>query len=179
MESESDLASSVNALIQERLDRHLEQARQDWEDYRTAFFATGGTQEQWGDREMDVMVDYEIKSQTATWLSFVVSFGEGWVASREERYCYNLDLAENRPVTLRDLLGENWVEICNGAIREQIDASADEDGFSCFFAPGEGGFTTVDEDTSFYIREDGVPVVVFPRYAIAAGAAGFPEFPVE
>ena len=51
--------------------------------------------------------------------------------------------------------------------------------FSCFFAPGEGGFTTVDEDTSFYIREDGVPVVVFPRYAIAAGAAGFPEFPVE
>ena len=52
--SESDLASSVNALIQERLDRHLEQARQDWEDYRTAFFATGGTQEQWGDREMDV-----------------------------------------------------------------------------------------------------------------------------
>lgn len=179
VESESDLASSVNALIQERLDRHLEQARQDWEDYRTAFFATGGTQEQWGDREMDVMVDYEIKSQTDTRLSFVVSFGEGWVASREERYCYNLDLAENRPVTLRDLLGEDWVEICNTAIQEQIDASADEDGFSCFFAPGEGGFTTVDEDTSFYIREDGVPVVVFPRYAIAAGAAGFPEFPVE
>ena len=179
VESESDLASSVNALIQERLDRHLEQARQDWEDYRTAFFATGGTQEQWGDREMDVIVDYEIKSQTDTRLSFVVSFGEGWVASREERYCYNLDLAENRPVTLRDLLGEDWVEICNTAIQEQIDASADEDGFSCFFVPEQGGFTTVDEDTSFYIREDGVPVVVFPRYAIAAGAAGFPEFPVE
>ena len=179
VESESDLASSVNALIQERLDRHLEQARQDWEDYRTAFFATGGTQEQWGDREMDVMVDYEIKSQTDTRLSFVVSFGEGWVASREERYCYNLDLAENRPVTLRDLLGEDWVEICNTAIQEQIDASADEDGFSCVFVPEQGGFTTVDEDTSFYIREDGVPVVVFPRYAIAAGAAGFPEFPVE
>ena len=179
VESESDLATSVNALIQERLERHLENARQDWEDYRGAFFATGGTEEQWAGREMDVIVDYEIKSQSDTHVSFVVTLAEGWVASREERYCYNLDLAENRPVTLRDLLGEDWVEICNTAIQEQIDASADEDGFSYFFVPEQGGFTTVDEDTSFYIREDGVPVVVFPRYAIAAGAAGFPEFPVE
>lgn len=174
----SDLAASVNALIQERVDQHLERARQDWEDYRTAFFATGGTEEEWGDREMDVIVDYEIKSQTDTQLSFVVSFGEGWVASMEERYFYNLDLAENRPITLRDLLGENWVEICNAAIQEQIDASADADGFTYFFPPEQGGFTTVDEDTGFYIREDGVPVVVFPQYAIAAGAAGFPEFPI-
>ena len=26
---------------------------------------------------------------------------------------------------------------------------------------------------------DGVPVLVFPEYSIAAGAAGSPEFPVE
>ena len=103
---------------------------------------------------------------------------EGWVASFEERYCYNLDLAEDRPVTLRDLLGEDWVSVSNAAIRRQIEESGDEDGSTYFFTPEQGGFTTVDEGTAFYIREDGLPVAVFPRYSIAAGAAGFPEFPL-
>lgn len=179
VEADSALAERVNALIQEKVDQHMARAQKDWADYREAFFATGGTQEQWGQREMDVIVDYEVKSQTDTRLSFVVTFAEGWVASMEERYCYNLDLDRDQAITLRDVLGEDWVERCNAAIREQIDASVDVDGFTYFFAPEEGGFTTVDEATSFYIREDGVPVVVFPRYAIAAGAAGFPEFPVE
>ena len=33
-------------------------------------------------------------------------------------------------------------------------------------------------NTSFYIRADGVPVVAFAKYEIAAGAAGIPEFPI-
>ena len=42
-----------------------------------------------------------------------------------------------------------------------------------------GGFTTVDENTAFYIRSDGVPVLVFQEYTIATGAAGIVEIPVE
>lgn len=71
------------------------------------------------------------------------------------------------------------MEISNAAIQAQIDASVDADGFTYFFTPEEGGFTTVDADTAFYIREDGVPVAVFPEYSIAAGAAGCPEFPLQ
>ena len=142
-------------------------------------FATGGTEEEWAGREMDVIVDYEIKSQTEDRVSFVVTFGESWVASMTEKYCYNLDLAENRDITLADLLGEDWVERCNEAVRAGIAASVDQEGFSLFFTPEQGGFTTVDETTHFYIRADGVPVLVFPEYSIAAGAAGSPEFPVE
>jgi len=179
VEAEGELANQVNALIQEKVDAHLSQAQQDWDDYREAFFATGGTEEEWGDRKMDVLVDYSIKSQTDTRVSFVVTLGEGWVASREESYYYNLDLAEDRPITLRELLGENWVERCNDAILSGMEAARDEEGFSYFFSPDEGGFTTVDEDTDFYIRSDGVPVVTFPQYSIAAGAAGSPEFPIE
>ena len=177
-DGESELAQRVNAAVQEKVDAHMAKARQDWQDYRDAFFATGGTEEEWGGRTMDVSVDYEIKSQTDTRVSFVVTMAEGWVASFEERYCYNLDLAEDRPVTLRDLLGEDWVSVSNAAIQRQIEESRDEDGSTYFFAPEQGGFTTVDEETAFYIREDGVPVAVFPRYSIAAGAAGFPEFPL-
>lgn len=178
LESDAGLAEQVNAAIRERVDAHMERARQDWADYQDAFFATGGTEEEWGDREMDVYVGYDIMSQTDTRVSFVVTLSECWVAAMEERYYYNLDLAGNRVLTLQDILGEDWVEICNSSIQEQIAASVDKEGFTYFFEPEMGGFTTVDETTSFYIREDGVPVVAFPRYAIAAGAAGIPEFPI-
>lgn len=178
VENDSALADQVNAAVQARVDAHLERARQDWEEYRAAFFATGGTEEEWGGREMDVVIDYEIKHRTDTQVSFVVTLAEGWVASMEERYYYNLDLAEDRTITLQDLLGEDWVSVCNAAVQAYIDASVDGEGFTYFFTPEQGGFTTVDEDTTFYIREDGVPVVTFPKYAIAAGAAGVVEVPV-
>ena len=178
VEAEGGLAQAVNDAIQEKVDQHLAKAQKDWDEYREAFFATGGTEEDWAGREMDVIVDYEIKSQTDSRVSFVVTFAEGWVASMEERYYYNLDLSENRDLTLRDYLGEDWVNVCNASIQKQIDASVDEEGFTFFFTPEDGGFTTVDETTGFYVREDGTVVVCFPRYGIAAGAAGFPEFPI-
>lgn len=179
VEAEGDTAQAVNEAIQNRVLRLEEKARQDWKDYKEAFFATGGTEEEWGGREMAVVVDYEIKSQTESRVSFVVTFAEGWVSSMEERYCYNLDLAEDRDITLAELLGEDWVERCNEAVRAGIEAGVDKEGFTYFFTPEDGGFTTVDEGTAFYIRADGVPVLVFPKYSIAAGAAGSPEFPVE
>lgn len=179
VEAEGDRAAQVNEAIQAKVDELTARAQRDWDDYKDAFFATGGTEAEWGDRKMNVIVDYEIKSQTDTRVSFVVTFGEGWVSSMEERLCYNLNLVEDRDITLAELLGEDWVNVCNKAIQAQIDESVDEEGFTFFFTPDQGGFTTVDESTAFYIREDGVPVVVFPKYAIAAGAAGSPEFPIE
>ena len=159
VEAEGDTAAAVNAAIQAEMERRLEQARRDWADYQEAFFATGGTEEEWAGREMDVIIDYAVKYQSETQVSFVVTMAECWVAAQEEWYCYNLDLAGDKTITLRDLLGENWDS-------------------ALFFSPEEGGFTTVDESTAFYIRSDGVPVVVFPRGSIAARAAGVPEFPL-
>ena len=175
-EGDDALAQKVNAEIQERVDAHLEETKQLWEEYREAYLATGGTQEEWNQRQMDVIVDYEIKSQTDTTVSFVVNLFQGSFNAYNKLYFYNLNLAEDRDITLADLLGEDWVEICNRAIQKQIDASVDENGFTYFFPPDKGGFTTVDEDTDFYIDVDGVPVVVFPQYEIAAGAAGAVEF---
>ncbi len=179
VDAAGSLAEKVNAAIQEKVDQHLAKAEQDWADYREAFFATGGTEEEWGGREMNVMIDYEIKGQTDHWVSFIVTFAEGWVASYEERSYYNLDFAEGRSLTLRDFLGEDWVNTCNVSIRKQIDVRTDAGGSTFFFAPDEGGFTTVDESTNFYVREDGIVVVCFPKYSIAAGAAGNVEFAIE
>lgn len=168
------VTEAVNAEIQERVDAHLAQAQADWDDYKEAFFATGGTEEQWGDREMDVIIDYEIKSQTDTTVSFVVDFAECWVSAQQQRYCYNLDLANNKDITLADVLGEDWVNICNTAVQAYID----QDTSGLFFTADKGGFTTVDDTTSFYLNQDGSVTLVFPEYAIAAGAAGIVEIPV-
>ena len=178
VESEADLAEKVNAEIQERVDALTAKAQADWDAYKEAFFATGGTEEQWGDREMNVIVDYDVKSQTDTTVSFTVDFAEGWITAIQERYCYNLDLAADRDITLADVLGEDWVSVCNGAVNQYIADSADADGNSLFFSPDQGGFTTVDETTAFYLKQDGTVVLVFPEYAIAAGAAGIVEIPV-
>lgn len=178
VEADSGVADRINAEIQKRVDAHMAKAQQDWDDYKEAFFATGGTQEQWGDRKMDVIINYEIKSQTDSTVSFVVNFGEGWITANQQRYCYNLDLENDRDITLADVLGENWVEICNEAVKEGMAAQVEADGFDYFFPAEQGGFSTVDENTSFYINEDGDPVLVFPEYSIAAGAAGILEFPV-
>ena len=179
VESPTDTAQQVNQEIKSRVDALMAKAETDWEDYKEAFFATGGTEEEWGDRRMDVIVDYEIKSQTDTRLSFVVDFSECWVTAMEERYCYNLDLSENRELTLEDLLGENWVERCNESVMAHIAANTDAEGHSYFFPPESGGFVTVDDSTAFYIDQDGTVVLVFPEYSIAAGAAGIVEIPVE
>lgn len=179
IESDSALADKVNAEIQERVDEHLAQAKELMAEYKEAFLSTGGTEEEWDQRQMDVIVNYEIKSQTDTTVSFVVDLFESAFSAYDEQYYYNLDLEHDRDITLEDLLGEDWVNICNQTIQAQIDASVDEDGNTYFFPADQGGFTTVDENTSFYIRDDGVPVVVFPRYSIAAGAAGAVEFPIE
>ena len=174
VEAGGALTEAVNAQIQERVDAHLAQAQADWDAYKEAFLATGGTEEELGDREMDVIIDYEIKAQTDTTVSFVVDFAEGWVASMQQRYCYNLDIANDKDITLADVLGEDWVNICNTAVQAYID----QDTSGLFFTPEQGGFTTVDDTTSFYMNEDGSVTLVFPEYAIAAGATGIVEIPV-
>ena len=130
IKAEGALAQQVNAAIQEQVDAHLAKARQDWQEYKEAFFATGGTEAEWADREMNVIVDYEIKSQTDTSVSFVITLAESWVAAQEERYYYNLDLAANQTITLQMLLGDDWVQICNDAINRAIAESVDEQGFT-------------------------------------------------
>ena len=175
VESEGDLAEKVNAEIQERVDQHLAETKELFAEYKEAFLATGGTEEQWAEKDNTVSVTYDIKSQTDTTVSFVVDSYVSIASAYQEQVYYNLDLAANREITLADLLGENWVEICNESIRTQMAESEDP---SVFFSEDMGGFTTVDETTSFYINEAGNPVVVFPKYTVAIGAMGNVEFEI-
>ena len=176
VESGDALAQRVNAEIQAIVDEKIAEGEQMVADYKDAFFATGGTQEQWDQHDNSVSVTYEIKSQTDTAVSFVVDSVVTTTSALEEQFYYNLDLAAGKELTLADVLGEDWVTVCNDSIRSQMAAAEDP---SVYFDESIGGFTTVDETTQFYLNEAGSPVVVFPKYTVAIGAMGVVEFEIS
>ena len=47
-----------------------------------------------------------------------------------------------------------------------------------YFDEDMNGFTTITDETNFYINENGNPVVVFDKYEIAPGAYGEQEFEI-
>ena len=175
VDSSADIAQRVNAEIQQRVDEHVAEMEKMWTEYHEAFIATGGTEEEWAQRSVDVNVTYDIKSQTDTTVSFVVNSSVSIANAYQEQFYYNLDLAADKELTLADVLGEDWVTVCNDAVKEQMSAAEDP---SVYFTAEQGGFTTVDETTQFYLDEAGDPVAVFPPYAVAPGAMGYVEFPI-
>ena len=182
--SDADIEEAVNAQIQEIVDTHVAQAKEKFAEYKDAFFATGGTEEEWGDRTMDINVDYEVKYQEGSVLSLVLTTSEAWVAAQELRYYYNIDVAQNRELTLKDLLGEDYVNIANESIRRQMNERAAADENLVYWGVTENessidGFVTVDENTDFYINADGNPVVCFGEYEVAPGFMGIQEFEIE
>nr|WP_325195495.1 DUF3298 domain-containing protein [uncultured Oscillibacter sp.] len=171
----SDFAAQIDAEIQERVDAKIAEGEQLIAEYKDAFFATGGTQEDWERHDNQVSVTYEIKSQTDTTVSFVVDSYVSIAGAYQEQVYYNLDLANGKELTLADVLGADWVDICNESIKAQMAAAEDP---SVYFDESMGGFTTVDETTQFYLNGDGAPVVVFAPYTVAIGAMGTVEFEI-
>ena len=114
------LVQQVSEEIQKRVDAKIAEGEEIIADYKEAFLATGGTEEQWAEKDNTISVTYDIKSQTDTTVSFVVDSYVSIANAYQEQVYYNLNLAENREITLADLLGENWVEICNESIRTQM-----------------------------------------------------------
>lgn len=169
------LAQRVNQEIQAIVDQKTAEGEQLIAEYKEAYFATGGTQEEWEQHDNTVSVTYDIKSQTDTTVSFVVNSSVSIANAYQEQFYYNLDLAADKELTLADVLGEDWVTVCNDSIRAQMAAAEDP---SVYFDESMGGFSTVDEATDFYINQAGNPVVVFPPYTVAPGAMGYVEFEI-
>ena len=184
-----DFTEKINEEIEKIVDAYMEEARAEFQEYKKAFFETGGTQEEWNDRKMDITVDYTVKYQKDNLLSLELVTAKGWVAASQERHYYNLDLDREQALTLEDILGEDYVRICNESIDAQIREQVRTDEMKSYFGYGPDGeqddemgiegFTTVSKDTKFYLNEEGNPVIVFDEYEIAPGDMGMPEFEIE
>ena len=181
--SGGEFTSLVNAEIEKIVDDYTNEAKAEFEEYKEAFFATGGTGEEWAGRQMDIIVDYDVKYQKSPILSLELTTAKGWVAASEERHYYNLNVLEGKELKLEDLLGDDYINICNAEIDRQIKDQLANDESLSYFGYGDNeltdaGFRTIDENTDFYINSDGQVVIVFPEYSIAPGYMGWREFAV-
>lgn len=163
----------VNQQIQQAIDTYLADAQQRIEEYKEAYLATGGTEEEFLSRNIQVQVDYQVFSQTEDTLSFALYMDENWVNSYGIVKYYNLDLQTGQPLTLQDLLGDNWQSMVNEEIAAQIQQQEQE---GVPYLIDESTFSGVTDQTKFYINDQHQIVIVFDKYEIAPGSSGRPEF---
>lgn len=173
IQGDSALARQVNDEIQKRVDEKTAQGEQLVQEYKEAFLATGGTQEEWEQHDVKVSVLYQVESQRESTLSFYVESDVSFANAYRDRTYYNLDLAAGKELTLADALGKDWMSICNERIQKEMAEHPDD-----YFDASMNSFTTVDETTQFYLNEAGNPVLVFPPYTVAPGAMGYVEFEI-
>lgn len=169
--TEGRINEEIHRLCQEYGDEAVLRARE----YRQAFLDTGGTEEEWEAHNIEIRIWYEIKARTDRYLSLAVMGSESWTSAYSEARYYNLDLQTGGLVTLQDLLGENYRQTADESIRSQMETRM-EAGEAVYW-PEE--FAGVDENTKFYVNEEGNPVVIFDKYEIAPGSEGSPEFEIR
>jgi hypothetical protein len=179
------LVSDINDEITVIVNTYLADAEARMQSDKIAFISTGGTEEEWATRDLNINVDYEVKYQHDNLLSFILSTDENWYGAYDLMYFYNLDLTKNRVLTLKDVLGEDYVTIANESIVYQMKQRADQDSNIVYWGitdndeSGIDGFKTVNEDTKFYMNEEGKPVICFQKYEIAPGFMGVQEFVID
>lgn len=180
VEDTSPFITDVNAEINKKVTMHIAQAEKNVAEYKTAFLETGGTEEDWAKRTINITADYEIKCQTDNTVSFVITVVEDWNNAGLTQYFYNLDLISGTYLTLSDILGEDYQNIANESILAQIKTRMEENPDEQFFDGSSGidGFAGIDENTKFYLDEGGNPVITFAKYEIAPGFMGIQEFTV-
>ncbi len=185
--AEKDVANAitdVNSEIQSLVDDFTAQKEKEIEEYKDAFFETGGTEEEWAERTIDVNVNYEVKHQSDTTLSLLVDAYISWFNFQEERHFYNIDLVTGKELALTDLLGEDAYEYASECVLKQIHEmiEAEPDAY-IFWGINDGGdmnqeFPGVTRDTPFYINEAGNVVISYNKYEIGPGYMGIQEFEI-
>lgn len=168
------LEKDVNQDIYEFCQQYAREAKQRAEEYKQAFLETGGTREEWIEHNITIKVQYMIKAQTDQYLSLAVVGTENWSNAYSETRYYNFDLKEGKWITLKDILGDNYVEIAEQSIYQQAAEREKETGMEYWMDDWDG----IHEDTAFYVNPDGNPVIVLEEYEIAPGAAGQQEFEI-
>ena len=169
------LEQRINYEVALKIDEVVSEAKKRARDYYDAYIATGGEKDDF--QPIEIVVEYEVKCNNGEWVSFVVTEYETHASFYSESYYYNIDLDTGVELSLANLLGENYIEKANQAVREGIAAREDADPDAQFFHD-ELAFQTIAPDQNFYINEAGHPVVVFNKYDIAPGYMGSQEFEI-
>lgn len=134
----------------------------------------------------NIRIDYEVKYNDNNKLSFILKKEDGVNSSFTEIHTFNYNIENGEKINLKDMLGENWKEIVDKQIYNEIQKQENENKNIKYFhendmqGKGEDNyFKGVSENENFYINENGNVVIIFDKYAIAPGYMGFPEFEIK
>ena len=173
----TDLEQRINYEIMTKMNDVLKEAEDRAAEYKEAVIATGGEEKDYV--PVNIQVDYEIKYSSDDIISFVIYKSETLASAYTETFFYNIDIETGKNLNLKDLLGENYKDIVNEAIYNEIEERS-KDSDNSYFTADEGGFAGItDEFQDFYINSSGKIVIVFPKYAIAPGYMGVQEFEID
>jgi len=176
--------TDVNAKIQELVDAFTSEKYAQIEDGKVTFLESGGTEEEWNARDIEVNVNYEVKHQSEATLSLLIDGWISWFNFEEFRRFYNISLVTGKELTLSDFFGENAYEYIEQCILEQMQQLIDADPENVVFWGINEQFDTgnefigVNETTPFYINEKGNVVISYNEYDVAPGYMGIVEFEI-
>ena len=172
----TDLEQQINQEISTRIQAVIDAAEARARETKEAYVATGGDPDDYMPVIIDV--DYEVKCQNDQYLSFVINKTETRASAYTEFYTYNIDLETGKELTLRDLLGPNWMETVNTQVEAEIARRA-QDPDNIYWTEEQGGFQGIEEDQPFYLNQEERPVVVFEKYELGPGSMGSQEFVIQ
>ncbi len=161
--------TQINELIEERVTTALALSKERATEYKEAYIATGGTEEEYASRKIEVTVDYQIFSSTTKSLSFLVYSHESLAAVYATYDYYNIDLENNKELTLEEIVGMNYETIITDRVNAFIQETKSEIGY---FDEALTGQWTFRDNMDFYLNDSGNVVVVFDKYELASGASG-------
>lgn len=121
----------------------------------------------------ELTIDYSLKdngtANPARIVSLVITTeGATGGTSMPRVDTYNVfNTKQAQRITLPDLLGDNFKKKLNAGILEKINKDPEN-----YF---KEEFKGINEEQSFYVEKDEV-IVLFPKYSIAPGSTGVPEF---
>ncbi|MFQ6862030.1 MAG: RsiV family protein [Beduini sp.] len=108
-------------------------------------------------------------------VSFSIDFLQIMASSFQEKTYHTIDLKTGDDYKLEHWLGKDYAAMVKNEVVRQIDLQNKENGSDLYFMD-EVNKLTILPDQSYYINKDGQVVVTFPKYQIAPGYLGLPEF---
>lgn len=169
--------------FQEQLNYHIKKQvtySKDIIEVQAEEYAQEAIKNGWEIRPYQLFIDYDLKTNNEAFLSFTITYYTytGGANGMTVVGCINIDKKANTPIRLEDLFpeGADYKTKINNEIVKQIELrSADKE--EKFFE-GDMAFKSISDAQGFYLRDNDI-VIVFPKYEIAPGFMGIPEFPIN
>lgn len=126
---------------------------------------------------MGVNSDYIVKTDNDDILAIDVYILNTAGSSSTVHSFYTIDKKSGKLLTLKGLFKKDadYVKVLSDYIKQEMKRENEENG-GLFELDGEWAFKSIKKDQNFYINNDGLLVICFDKYEVAAGAQGSPEF---